>query len=525
MLGHAADIALEQTLEGGGLWDGNGLITSGVEQWTDQQNNLTWNMMDQREAVEDGSTSVENNSTRVAQLKLAMDMYAYEQLRQDGGSELRQDFAALALLDRYGAGTLKQSGMSVLEDLQNGGFSRLRAAGLIQTAQIPHFEGESQSQQIENALANLTTLQYGRGGDLDLSFRRDAALAAVDSAPAMVRTHEIAGSLGQDVATFTTLFQAGINGTKGPAFTAAVKTTAASIEQVIQGVSAEDIQGMRALQQSLSAAAYEAEDPATKLELRARLASVSGILDIVDPQSENHQALMQTVRMAQTREFNEDNLGNWFKENGPTIAAAAAAVAVTIACAPAGASALAMVLATSASALGATQATKEALYLVNHYRRDTGLGNLSERSYAGAWVGKNWDQFGELATTDLGLSAGVAKDLMTSYLMEVAGLMSYEYTQNVVMGLVGLGALRFGQAGFSGLSKQWVSSLVRNPQSAQMLSEIGESIGSASTNPAAAAFAKQWLGQIAKETGEEFTEEGVGEIGRRCSRKVVLIRP
>ncbi len=472
-------------------------------------------IMQRRQLTQKQSSLAAPRSAREAQLSLAQDVFAYEQLKQDAGAKLREDFVGLALLDKYGKARLEQSGRRIIDDLQGGGFDRLKAAGLIKSDQMPENRGENQTQSLITALKDLKSLSYGKGGDLDLSLRRDAAMAVVDFDPAMTRTNQIARSLGQDVATFAKLFQAGMNGTKGSHFVASVKETAASIESIVQKVDAADVQAMRDIADQLKTAAADAQDPETQRELQARYDSVSGILDFVDPESANHKSLMETIRVAKSREFNEDNVDNWLKENGPTIVAFAAAVSLTIAYAPVGASALSIVLASSGKALLATQATKDILHLINNSVGDTGLGNLNERSYFGDWYVKNLDTLGQVVTADSALTSDAAKDMVTSLVTDVTGPLGVEYARNVVYGLLGLGALRVGQAGMKGLSPQWVKSVAANPQSMKMITEMSESIGSASTNPAAAAFAKQWLAHLSKEAGQELCEEGAQNIGER----------
>ncbi|MCA9817745.1 MAG: hypothetical protein KC652_21710, partial [Cyanobacteria bacterium HKST-UBA01] len=483
------------------------LRTSGLERWEQRQEQLVEDFVTNDQEALAKVKSVADLGGRVGRMEFAEDVLAYQGLAQQEDSQERRDYMALGMLDKYGMEAIRENAPAVWKDLNNGGLTRLKEKGLIQSDQLPSFSGSSLDQQ-QQAFAMLRNLSRAETGNLDLPMRRKEALKIVDSDPALGKAYETMAEFSQDFAAFQRLFEAGQQGTKYEDYVDLVRENAKNLQDTLGKVTPEDIEGMRRTLDGLEQSIHEGGDPATQAALQLRRESLEAMLGILDPDSEQNQNINKLLDQAQSRDFNEDTLGNWFKENGPVIAVAAAAVAVTVASMGTAAPALAVVLASSAVALAATQGTKEVLYLVNHHIGDTGLGNLNDRSYYGAWTANHWDTFGELFTSENGWEgkSEAAQELMSSYLSEVAGPMSLEYAQNVVMGLVGVGALRVGSAGFRGLSPQWVKSLVANPRSAAMLKQLANSESTAGKS-----FAQQWMA-LGRETGQEIVEE-VGEEG------------
>lgn len=417
------------------------LRTSGIELWTAQQNALVHQFRENREEFAQSQAAADRESTQMAELELARNMYAYQQLRQNGGSQERQDYLALAMLDRYGANMLSQRGQTVIEDLQNGGLARLREAGLIQSSSLTQFSADP-AQRFDQALEGLIEMHRGEGGNLDMPLLRQAALEIIDNSESFERTHEISNELGQHLATFTTFFQAGEQGTKGPEYVQLVKDSAKEIDQLLRSVTSQDLANMQQLAESLRSAAEAAQDPEAKAELEARYAAVSGVLNIVTPGTDSNSAITEMVAIASSREFSEDDLKNWLAKNGPELALATGAVALALALAPTGTPALALILATSAASVAGTQTARETLYLVNHYVADTGLGNLRQRSYAGAWQANHRDDFSGLFAGDW----DSGRELMTSFYSEVELPMLSDFGEQVAYGAVGMGAFKFGRA-------------------------------------------------------------------------------
>ncbi len=537
LLDHAVDTVLERGLMGVispvlgtdlvSPTLGNGrlrLRTSTVERFEDNQEGFIDAFRSGNQQFQQQAGLVGNLSRRQANLDFSQNVYAYEQLRQSGTSQLRQDYMALAMLDRYGIESIKQFAPQIWTDLTAGsGLQRLEDNKLIQSHSLPEFSGSPQRQR-EEALTTLTNLRAGGSGNLDLPIRRNQALAVLDAQPESVRAQNIAVRFGEQFADFTTLLEAGRAGTKYEEYVRLVQENAHGLEQILDAVKPEDVQALKASVTELQRSEEAATDPQTREALETRHRAMSSILNILDPQSPQHKAIKEVLTSAQSREFREDTFGNWLSENGPVIAAAAAAVAVTIASVGT-ASPLTVVLLSSAAALGSSQLTKEALYQINHHIGDTGIGGYADRSYAGEWVNKHWQNFEGLATSaDWSGTENNAKELLTSFLSEVAGPLTMEYGQNVIMGLVGLGALKLTQAGLKGVSPQVVRSLVEQPQARSTL----RALYAPGANPAASAFTRQWLGEVSRETGqkvakevtEEVAEEGVQTIGERALQDV-----
>ncbi len=524
LIDHAADTLLEQGLRVINPAPGLGLLgtdrfelhTSAVESFDDDQQRFIYAFRKGNYELQQQSSLVADLSRRNAALEFSQNVYAYEELRQSSAPQSRQDYMALAMVDRYGIDSIRQRAPQVWSDLTTGGgLQRLEDNKLIQSHTFPEFSGTPQNRR-EEALATLTGLKTGESGNLDLPIRRNQALAALDANSEALRAQQITALFGEQFADFTKLLEAGRAGTKFEEYVKLVKDNAQNLEQVLGEVKPEDIQALKTSITELQQSERAATDPETKQALEARHRAMSSMLKVLDPQSPDNKSIRDVLTSAQSREFREDSFSNWIKENGPVIAATAAAVALTVASVGT-ASPLAAVLLSSAVALGSSQLTKEALYQVNHHIGDTGLGGYQDRSYAGDWVNKHWDNFTGLATSnDWSGTEENAKELVTSFLSEVAGPLTMEYGQNVVMGLVGLGALKLTQAGLKGVSPQVVRSLVEQPQARNALRALSASEAS----PAAKAFTKQWLTQISRETGqevaEEVAEEGFQTVGERA---------
>ncbi len=528
LLDHAVDVALEDIIVPSStvapLLGEVSIRTSSIEQFQETQAEMIRSYCEDRDRFKEHYQTLATLSRRMADLELSEDVYAYEQLNQTGAPQLRRDYLALAMLDTYGVDEIKERAPHVFADLTNGGLTRLKDSGLVKSDQLTPFSTDP-AQGFDEAILVLTGLTGNEGGNLDLGIRRNHALAQVDNHPALVKTKAIASRFGEEFSVFSALFEAGQTGTKYEEYVQFVRATAQNIEMILAETTPEEIAEIRQSIIALDIAAGQAQDRETRQQLESRHHALSGMLDILDPQSPGHHSIRAVLEQAQNRDFNADTLTNWAKENGPVIAATALAVAATLASLGA-ASPLALILVSSAAALGASQVSREMLYQINHHIGDTGFGASSDRSYAGAWVNNHWDDFKGLVQSEewTGTEQN-ARELLTSFFSEVATPLTLEYAQNVVLGLVSAGVVRFGQAGFEGLSPQWVRALVKNPQASSTLAALG----SPGASPTARAFTRQWFAVISKETGGEIIEELEGEglqtIGERALNDVGLGGP
>jgi hypothetical protein len=500
------------------------LYKSGVDEFAEKQANLIRQFKQDEKGFNEHSRELQSLESDRSQLLFAKSLHDYEKLAQSDAPQLRKDYLGLMLLDRFGPDVIRDRAPNVWNDLTEGGLSRLKERELIQDDRLPEFKG-SRSEQMDQASAVAASLERSGGGNLDLDIRRRQVLEVFDNDPSLARSQESVVKFGEKFASFSQLLESANQGTKYEDLVAELKSQAGDLKGLISNVSPEDIQGLKELREALKTASSESKDEAMKAALRERAESVKSLLDLVDPSSEQHGNLLKTLEDVQSRNLSADTLGNWLRENGPVIAATAASVAIVVGTMGT-ASPLAVVMVSSAVALGASQGTKEALYLVNHNLFDTGLGGYNDRSYHGAWFAKHGKEFEQLfGASDLSTAAASAADLALSFQKEVSTPLSLEYAQNVIMGLVGLGAVRFGQAGLSGLSTEWVKSLAANPRSLELIQMAGRS-GVASTSKP---LVSEWLKKIAiesgKEVGQELGEEGVSAVAMRALDQAKLGSP
>ncbi|MBX9938359.1 MAG: hypothetical protein K2Y32_03870 [Candidatus Obscuribacterales bacterium] len=500
------------------------LFKSGVDEFAEKQASLIRQFKEDEKGFNEHSRELQALESDRSQLLFAKSVHDYEKLTQSDAPQLRKDYLGLMLLDRFGPDVIKDRAPNVWKDLAEGGLSRLKELELIQNDRLPEFKG-NRIEQLEQASAVAASLERSGGGNLDLDIRRRQVLEVFDNDPSLARSQESVVKFGEKFASFSQLLESANQGTKYEDLVAELKSQAGDLKGLISNVSPEDIQGLKELREALKTASSESKDEAMKESLRSRAESVKSLLDLVDPTSEQHQNLLKTLEDVQSRNLSADTLGNWLRENGPVIAATAASVAIVVGTMGT-ASPLAVVMVSSAVALGASQGTKEALYLVNHNLFDTGLGGYNDRSYHGAWFAKHGKEFEKLfGASDLSTAAASAADLALSFQKEVSTPLSLEYAQNVIMGLVGLGAVRFGQAGLSGLNTEWVKSLAANPRSLELIQLAGRS-GVASTSKP---MVSEWLKKIAiesgKEVGQELGEEGVSAVAMRALDQAKLGSP
>ncbi len=500
------------------------LFESGVEAFAKEQGeNLRQFRTTEKSFLEDADRAG-NISNQLEQLKFSSTLFEYSRLSQSDAPQERKDYLALMMLDSYGVEALKLRAPQVWNDLNSGALERLSNRNLTQVQNLPEFSG-SRGERISQSMDVLVGIHKDESANLDLGIRRRQALEVFDTDPSLQRAKAGVTKFGQEFATFSKLFQSGNEGTKYDDFVKDLKSQAKDLEKIMQSTSAQDIGDLRDLKLKLDSTAREASDPETKQALEARSKSVAGVLELLDPESEQHRKLFATLQDASTRAFQPDTLHNWLHDNGPTIAAAAVAVAITVGSVGT-ASPVAALLVSSAVALGATQLTKEVLYLTNHYAGDTGLGAYNDRSYTGAWSAKHQVAISKLiGSSDFAGSASAAKELVESYAKEVTGPLSLEYGQNVVMGLVGLGALRLGQSGLNGINQGWVKSLVANPKSMQIL-ELAENSGLASSSrPMMSAWLQRIAAESGKDVAQEFGQEGVSTLAENALRQSQLNSP
>jgi hypothetical protein len=507
-----------------GLAPKTDLFTSGVEAFAKKQGELVEEFRANQQAFKDKLQETANLNSGEAILRFGKTVLDYESLAQSATPQIRKDYMALSLVDRYGMDVIKDKAPRVWQDLQDGGLKRLLDKQLIQSDKFDEITG-SRGDRLEQAFKISDSLRQNDTGNLDLGIRRRQVLDVIDSDPSLNRAQKQFSEFGQEFATFSKLVESAKTGTKYEDIVKDLKTQAKELEHAIGQVKREDLNNLIDLQLKTESASRSATDPETRAALEERAKSMRGLLDILDPKSPQNQSLLETLKDVQTRSFSEDTLGTWLKDNGPVIAAAAVSVSITLATMGTGAP-IAAVLISSAVALGATQVTSEALYQINHNLGDTGFGAYDSRSYAGAWSANNAESFNRLlAAQDWKGTSESAQSLISSFVKEVSVPLTADYAQNVVMGLVGLGALKVGQSGISSVNAQWVKSLVSNPQSLEMIELAGRAGMNSSSKAAAASWMRQLAKESAKEVGEEIGQEGVTTVAERALQQAKLNSP
>lgn len=507
-----------------GLAPKTDLFTSGVEAFAKKQGELVEEFRANEQVFKDKVKENASLNTSEAILHFGKTVLDYESLAQSGTPQIRKDYMALSLVDRYGMDVIKDKAPRVWQDLQDGGLKRLLDKQLIQSDKFDEITG-SRGERLEQAFKISDSLRLNDTGNLDLGIRRRQVLDVIDSDPSLNQAQKQFSEFGQEFATFSKLVESAKAGTKYEDIVKDLKTQAKELEQAIGQVKREDLNNLIDLQLKTESASKSATDPETRAALEERAKSMRGLLDILDPQSPQNQSLLKALKDVQTRSFSEDTLGTWLKDNGPVIAAAAVSVSITLATMGTGAP-IAAVLMSSAVALGATQLTSEALYQINHNLGDTGFGAYDSRSYAGAWAANNAESFNRLlAAQDWKGTSESAQSLISSFVKEVSVPLTAEYAQNVVMGLVGMGALKIGQSGISSVNAQWVKSLVSNPQSLEMIELAGRAGMNSSSKAAASSWMRQLAKESAKEVGEEIGQEGVTTVAERALQQAKLNSP
>jgi hypothetical protein len=93
------------------------------------------------------------------------------------------------------------------------------------------------------------------------------------------------------------------------------------------------------------------------------------------------------------------------------------------------------------------------------------------------------------------------------------------------MGLVGLGALRLGQSGLSGLNKEWVKSLASNPNSLKLIEMAERGGASSASKPMVSAWLQKIAIESSKEIGEEMGQEGITAVAEKALKQANLGGP
>ncbi len=466
------------------------LRTDGLEQFESDQLGLVSEFIGSRSMLGPATREAIDLMQRQANLDFSKNVYAYQDLMQNEGSQEVLDFMALSMLDRYGVDTVRSGAPDVWNALIDGGLTRLTERGLIQSDQIEQFSS-SPEERYQQALDLLSGLkQSDSSGNLDLSFRREQALSVIDNDPSLAAVQEQVLDFGDDFETLDRLLTAGDPGTAYDAYAAEVKGSAKELLQMLDRVSPRDIQNLEQTIFALHEAENRSQDEETSSALNSRRVALQDLHNLLSPNSQVNQHYREMLISIGTRDFSADNMENWLGDNGPAIAVGTLAFVATVASCNPGVGAIILGAGTS---VGASQITREGLYLWNHNRGDTGWGGYNDRSYAGSWSA-NHD-----------FSSESARDLFGSFLGEVAAPLSMEVGQNALLGIVGLGAARFGQEGLKGFSRQWFRSLVQKSQS---MSTAGVS---ASAESAAQAFTLRWMAQMAQRGGVEVGQELTGE--------------
>lgn len=342
------------------------------------------------------------------------------------------------------------------------------------------------------------------GDDVDAF--RNAALKAIDTDPDLNKFADVGRVINKNMTVLRDQFQAASEGTAYEGMVQDCKLRAREMSEALKNIKGEDVIACKQKVDELRASLDFIKDDQAKHEVFKKIQSMEDLLKLADPSSPDRKALDKMLGDVLSRDFSAATAANWLKQNGPVIAASIIAGAITVA-SMGTASPLAVLLVSSAVALGAAQATKEVLFLVNHHIGDTGLGVYNERSLPGAWASKTYDRTAAFFSSIDNRSAQqnieeFAKLIGSSekdFLNEVLAPLGKEYGMNVLMGLGCIGLGQLGAQGLKGLSPSSFSKFLVSRQSMQFAQTIEQATAEASRSRVSKEFLKDWMGALKTE--------------------------
>jgi hypothetical protein len=487
----------------------------GVERWSKEQSARVHDFVASNKDVKVALGDLSASSAALTKLELGRDAFQHSALTNAGQSDMA-DLFAVNMLDRYGLEALKQSARPVYDQLTqpHGILQRLHAEGLTGATVVQDHDPKSKN-CFKESLQDLQQMKFDPArGNLELDALRKNALQSLDQDPTLSKMTNIARTFNSELPQLSKLFDAGVQGSKFDDYIGLVREHTDELEKTLKSFTPADVIDLKSKLANIDAACDQCKDDQARSELLNRKEAMTKMLEVIDPSSDQHKQLEKMFDQIKSRDFRADTLGNWARDNGPVIAATLVATGVTVA-SMGTASPLAVVLVSSAVAFGASQSTKELLYLTNHYIGDTGLGRLDERSYMGAWTEKSVHRL-EAAIekfSDDGVREGLKaltsaeKEMMKDYLKEVLEPSLIEYGTDVALSLATVGLVKFAGEGIKGFSRAGLKSLITSPETGQLLTQIDRASGIAAKDAASKEFVSSWLSTM-KDTGKRLAHDG-----------------
>ncbi len=320
----------------------------------------------------------------------------YTEIRNSG----KQRDADLLLLDMW-----QQHGSTLLPDLQRelidsdntrvgrGALSRLRDAGAVQFGAVPNFaEGKN---GLTKALDRIQELSF-TFPHRDSAAQLGAALSRIDSTVADLQQKALV--IQANMESWSRLVEAAQTGTKLQPMVDFLYAKSQVLKSVLNFDEKQRLQLRDCITQMEGAVKAMKEnndehrkDPAI-MALEQRIANFKNMHDLMSDQDDKYNpadrtraTLKELIAKVESRDFSEDGLGKWLRENivvlGATIAAVSLVVGTLVTCGIS--SPLLIGAAATLTGIAAAETTREGLYLFNHYVFDTGLGKYDERSLVG----------------------------------------------------------------------------------------------------------------------------------------------
>ncbi len=481
--------------------------------WDDRQRELFKNLHSIEAEIAAGEKDLVILTRKIDGTALALGIGNFHAARNKGDTR-EADLAALKLIERFGADRVRLFGPEVYHSLfgdNRVGFERMLLNGMVSSGKFRVYSNDL-NKRLDEGLGELR--EWTAGSKVEANAHRKCALEAIDCDPGINDIADIARSVNSDLKNFYMLFDAGMEGSKGPQFVEDMRRNAANLAKIFADATPEKIANCRASLAKLESALPSITDPDAHAAVKAKMDALKGFIEIADPASPPGKQLRSVLAEVQDpAKFNEDTLGKWFRENGPTILAGAVAAAITVVMLGTGTPIVVMILATSGAMVGGTQAMKEVLFQMDNKVLGLELGKVGERSLPLKWAADNrYKLLLFIAENFIAEMTGVTHmspqqmddlrgELIKTFANDVFYPLGEEFLMNTAVGFACLGAGQVGSNGFKSLfSKSTLNSLFRSPVTKDFAVAMKAANEAAAKSPYSRAIVEGMLKGIPRET-------------------------
>lgn len=508
--------------------------------FTAEQNRLLDRIVQLNQQIEQTGSLRGTADQHQHQLAVAREVGEYHRLL-NSGDQVGADRLAIRMWQDHGP-ALAQLAPSIWRDLTVSTDNTLQGASMLRrlrdrgqaqwdlvpgylagTPEHPEYslQGFRQALGLENA-ANAPEarglMQLSRTNLMDTPALRAHMLGRVDQDPVLRRFSDVSRNMNGPMEEMMSMFIAAQNGTIYENFIDRAKEHAHKVQQQMESVTREDLNGLAERIRILEQARDQMRENPNRnqeafQEIERRIATYKNMHNTLNrfdenprypevcQRGENGEIINPNKNLRQVTEAILDNalqpstFTSWMKENGVLIGVTLAAVAATVAaCATFGVSSPAAVgLWVAVAGLAAKEITNEVLYQVN----SNGYTGWGQRGQYGSRYG-NW-----LRTMDQRDSLG---EVVGSYFTDVVGPYAFEVGRDWAAFVVTAGLSNYlfpiGQAGRPTISAA-MGSVFRSPppglQQAALMANRAALMESGQMGAASANFMRQFMGHFGRE--------------------------